>query len=266
MARRRLTLPSLQEMKHRREKIAVLTAYDATFAAVLDQAGVDVLLVGDSLGMVVQGHDSTLPVTIADMVYHCRCVSHGAHRPLIVADLPFMTYATAERAAEHAARLIQEGGAQMVKLEGGLSRTDIVRFLVNQNIPVCGHLGLQPQSIHRLGAYSVQCRDEASANRLLEDAAVLRSAGISMLVLECVPSDLAGTVSRELDIPVIGIGAGPDCDGQVLVLHDMLGLHPASAPRFVKDFMQGATTIPDAIANYVAEVRAGQFPAPEHGY
>jgi len=262
----RLTVPELQRMKVEGRKIAVLTAYDATFARLLDQAGMDIVLVGDSLGMVVQGHGTTLPVSVDHMTYHSRCVSHASERALIVADLPFMSYPTPERAADNGARLIQEGGAQMVKLEGGQTRLNVVRFLVEQDIPVCGHLGLQPQSIHKLGRYSVQCRDAASAESLMNNALALQDAGISLLVLECVPSDLARAVSERLEVPVIGIGAGPHCDGQVLVLHDMLGLHPGRPPRFVKNFLEGSSGIAEAVERYIAAVRAGQFPGPEHGY
>ena len=253
-------------MKLEHNKIVVLTAYDATFASVIDAAGVDVILVGDSLGMVIQGHDTTLPVSLDDMVYHCRCVSSGSQRSLLIADLPFMTYATPEKAADHSARLIQQGGVQMVKLEGCASRVEVIRFLIQQNIPVCGHLGLTPQSIHHLGSYSVQCRDESSAATLIHEAQLLRDAGVTLLILECVPRQLAKTVTEQLDIPVVGIGAGPDCDGQVLVLYDMLGLNSQTRPRFVKNFLIESDSIDSAIRNYVQAVRQGRFPAPEHCY
>jgi 3-methyl-2-oxobutanoate hydroxymethyltransferase len=262
----RLTIPDLQTMKREGRKIAALTAYDASFARLLDQSGVDLLLVGDSLGMVVQGKSNTVPVSLDDMVYHCHCVSGAVNRAVVVADLPFMSYPTPEVAAVSAARLMQRGGAQMVKLEGGRNRSEVVRFLVDQNIPVCGHLGLLPQSIHRLGRYAVQGRDQSSARLLQEDALILREAGIEMLVLECVPAELAEAIRYELDIPVIGIGAGPGCDGQVLVLHDMLGISPGKPPRFVKDFLAGADGVADAVTRYVEAVRDGGFPAPEHCY
>lgn len=253
-------------MKAGGEKIAVLTAYDATFATVLDRAGVDVILVGDSLGMVVQGASTTLAASLDDMIYHSRCVSRAAGRALILADLPFMTYHTPDAAAQSAARLFREGGASMVKLEGGKARCDIVRFLVAQNMPVCGHLGLLPQSIHALGGYHMQAGDDESAAVLIQDALSLQEAGASLLVLECVPAALAGEISRTLKIPVIGIGAGADCDGQVLVLHDMLGLGFERRPRFVKDFLADSGSIPGAIAAYVEAVRSGHFPTAEHSY
>ncbi len=264
MANLAVTVPELAAMKARNEKIVVLTAYDAIFARVLDEAGVDVILVGDSLGMVIQGHDTTLPTTLDDMVYHTRCVARGNQRALLLADLPFMSYPTPERAAESAARLIQEGLAQMVKLEGGRGRADTVRFLTEQSIPVCSHLGLLPQSIHQLGGYLVQGREDRTAQTLLEDALLLQEAGSSLMVLECVPATLGEEISKALDIPVIGIGAGPRCDGQVLVLHDLLGLGKGKRPRFVKDFMSEADDIPSAIRAYVEAVRNGSFPAEEH--
>lgn len=262
----KVTLPRLAGMKARGEKITMLTAYDATFARVLDQSGVDVILVGDSLGMVVQGEGTTLAVSLEHVVYHSRCVARGIARAFVIADLPFMTYPSPQAAAENAARLFREGGVGMVKLEGGSLRCDIVRFLVSQNMPVCGHLGLLPQSIHALGGYHMQAGDEASAAALLEDALALQEAGTSLLVLECIPSALAAKISRALQIPVIGIGAGVECDGQVLVLHDMLGLGAGKRPRFVKNFLVGAGGIEQAIGDYVRAVKAGQFPGPEHSY
>jgi 3-methyl-2-oxobutanoate hydroxymethyltransferase len=261
-----LTVPELAVMKGQSEKIVALTAYDASFARVLDEAGVDIVLIGDSLGMVVQGQATTLPVTVDDMIYHTRCVARGVQRALLIADLPFMSYASPERAAENAARAIREGGAQMVKLEGGRQRAEVVRFLVEQSIPVCGHLGLLPQSIHQLGGYYVQGKDEQSASTLLEDALILQDAGASLLVLECVPTVLAKEISCALQIPTIGIGAGVDCDGQVLVLYDMLGISPGRSPRFTKNFLSHAEDIPAAIKAYVDAVRSGQFPAAEHSF
>jgi 3-methyl-2-oxobutanoate hydroxymethyltransferase len=261
-----LTVPELAAMKVRGEKIVALTAYDASFARILDEAGVDIVLIGDSLGMVVQGQATTLPVTVDDMIYHTRCVARGAQRALLVADMPFMSYASPQWAAENAARLVREGGAQMVKLEGGRKRAEVVRFLVEENIPVCGHLGLLPQSIHRLGGYYVQGKDEQSANALLEDALILQDAGASLLVLECVPAVLAKEISCTLQIPTIGIGAGADCDGQVLVLYDMLGINPGKSLRFTKNFLAEAEDIPNAVKTYVEAVRTGGFPTAKHSF
>jgi len=261
-----ITIPELSAMKARNEKIVVLTAYDASFANIVDESGVDVILVGDSLGMVIQGHETTLSTTLDDMVYHTRCVARGTKRALLLADLPFMSYPTVERAAESAARLIREGRAQMVKLEGGRNRTETIRFLVGQGIPVCGHLGLLPQSVHQLGGYLVQGREDRSAQTILEDALLLQEAGIGLLVIECVPASLGEEIASALDIPVIGIGAGAGCDGQVLVLHDLLGLGSGKRPRFVKDFMAGAGDIPSAIRAYAQAVRNGSFPAKEHSF
>ncbi|MDP1708142.1 MAG: 3-methyl-2-oxobutanoate hydroxymethyltransferase [Gammaproteobacteria bacterium] len=259
-----VTLTTLREMKPRGEKIACLTAYDASHAAVLDSAGVDLIMVGDSLGMVIQGHDSTLPVTLADVIYHTRCVRRGSRRAFVVADLPFMSYASSAQALGNAARLMQEGGAQMVKLEGGAWLADSVSALTQRGMPVCAHLGLLPQSVHQLGGYRVQGRDADSAQTLLADARTLEQAGAGLLVLECVPGALAQQVAQALTIPVIGIGAGAGCDGQVLVLYDVLGLS-AKPPRFAKNFLTGVAGIPAAVAAYVSAVKTGEFPAAEHG-
>lgn len=261
-----VTLRTLSAMKARGEKIVALTAYDALFAGVLESAGVELLLVGDSLGMVVQGHDSTLPVRMEDMVYHAAAVGRGSHRALRIADMPFMSYATLEQALSNAARLMQEGGAHMVKLEGGGSRLPIVRHLVEQGIPVCGHVGLLPQSVHKLGGFRVQGREPESARRIKEDALALQEAGAELLVLECIPSTLAADITSVLRIPTIGIGAGAACDGQVLVLQDLLGVTSGNRPRFVKDFLAGASGVAGAVAAYVRAVKDGVFPAPEHGY
>jgi len=258
-----VTLTTLREMKARAEKIACLTAYDASHAAVLDNAGVDLIMVGDSLGMVIQGHDSTLPVTLADVIYHTRCVRRGSRRAFVVSDLPFMSYASSAQALGNAARLMQEGGAQMVKLEGGAWLADTVSALTQRGLPVCAHLGLLPQSVHQLGGYRVQGRDASSAQTLLDDARTLEQAGAGLLVLECVPGALAQQVAEALTIPVIGIGAGAECDGQVLVLYDVLGLS-AKSPRFSKNFLTGVADIPAAIAAYVSAVKAGEFPAAAH--
>lgn len=259
-----LNVTDLAEMKRKDQKISCLTAYDASFSAMLDEAGADVLLVGDSLGMVVQGQVSTIPVSITDMVYHTRCVAMARKRAFVVSDLPFMSYATPASAAENTAKLMQEGGAQMVKLEG--ARIDIVQFLVGQGVPVCGHLGLLPQSINQLGRYRVQGKGNAEAAKIIDDALRLEQAGASLLVLECIPAALAGKITAQLKIPVIGIGAGPDCDGQVLVLYDMLGISAGKRPRFSKNFLQGASSIEEAVKSYVEDVKSGTFPAHEHSF
>lgn len=251
-------------MKQRGEKITCLTAYDASFSALCDAVGIDILLVGDSLGMVIQGQKTTLPVTINDMIYHTRCVSQARRRAFIIADLPFMSYPTPLIAAQNAALLMQESGAQMVKLEG--ARVEITRFLVEQGIPVCGHLGLLPQQINQLGSYKVQGKTNADADKIFEDADSLQRAGASLLVLECVPAALAKMISQQLTIPVIGIGAGVDCDGQVLVLYDMLGISIGKSPRFSKNFMQDANSISDAITAYQLAVKQSQFPTSEHSF
>lgn len=261
-----LTLPALLDMHTRREAIAVLTCYDASFASVLDSCGVDVLLVGDSLGMVIQGEATTLPVTLEDMIYHVRCVARGARRSWVVADMPFGTYATTPAAAYESAARLMQAGAHMVKLEGGAWLTETVQLLTERSIPVCAHLGLTPQSVHTLGGYRVQGRGFEAAQRLRADALALQDAGATMLVLEMVPSAVAASVTHELSIPTIGIGAGVDCSGQVLVLHDMLGVYPGHRPRFVRDFMNGQTSIRAAIESYVAAVKARSFPSTEHQY
>jgi 3-methyl-2-oxobutanoate hydroxymethyltransferase len=255
-----ITVSTIAAMKGRGERIACLTCYDATFCMVLERAGVEVLLVGDSLGMVLQGRKTTLPVTLDQMVYHTACVARVRERALIVADLPFLSYATPEQALTSAGRLMQEGGAHMVKLEGGATVKGTVELLTAQGVPVCAHLGLLPQSIHRLGGYRYQGRDQESAEAIRRDALALQEAGAGMLVLECVPAALAGEISGALTIPVIGIGAGNGCDGQVLVLHDMLGINLGKAPSFSKDFLTGRSGIPEAIAAYVQDVKSGSFP------
>jgi 3-methyl-2-oxobutanoate hydroxymethyltransferase len=259
-----LTVQELFAMKQRGEKITCLTAYDASFSALCDAAGIELLLVGDSLGMVIQGQETTLPVTIDDMVYHTRCVSQARRRAFIIADLPFMSYPTPLCAAQNAALLMQKSGAQMVKLEG--ARVETTRFLVEQGIPVCGHLGLLPQQINHTGVYKVQGKTTAAADEILNQARQLQQAGASLLVLECVPATLAKAISHELTIPVIGIGAGVDCDGQVLVLYDMLGISLGKTPRFSKNFMQGASSISDAIAAYHQSVKQSLFPTSEHSF
>ena len=260
------TVPALREAKRDGRRLAMLTCYDAGFARVFDAAGIDLILVGDSLGMVVQGHASTLPVTVADTAYHTACVARGLSRALLVADLPFQSDATPERALDAATALLQ-AGAGMVKLEGAGHKLDVIRFLVEREIPVCGHLGLTPQSVLRLGGYKVQGRDEAAAARLRDDARAVQDAGASLLVLECVPTPVAAAITADLDIPTIGIGAGPQCDGQVLVLHDMLGLDSGHRrPRFVKDFLAGGGSVAGAVAAFAQAVRDGSFPDAEHSY
>lgn len=263
-----VTVSSLIEMKRAGEKIACLTSYDAGFTRVLEAAGMDVLLVGDSLGNVVQGQVSTVPVQVDHMVYHSACVARARRRALLVADMPFLSYSSVERAMQTAARLMQEGGAQMVKLEGGGGQIAIVRRLTAQGVSVCGHLGLLPQSVHKLGRYRVQGRKSEDAEAMKRDALGLQEAGAGLLVLECVPTALANEIAATLDIPVIGIGAGAACDGQVLVLYDLLGItpHGGKPPRFVKNFMTGNDDIQAAVAAYVAEVKSGAFPAAEHAF
>jgi 3-methyl-2-oxobutanoate hydroxymethyltransferase len=262
----RLSLTALRKMKAAQEKIAVLTAYDASFSHALEEAGVEVILVGDSLGMVVQGQESTLPVSVDNMIYHSANVARGSDKAFIVADMPFMSYANADQAIANAARLMAEGGAQMVKLEGGAIIADTIAQLTSRGIPVCAHLGLLPQSVHRLGGYIVQGREKAAADELLADALKLEQAGADMLVLECVPAALAARVTEALTIPVIGIGAGKDCDGQVLVLYDMLGLTPGRRPRFSHDFLADTGAIQAAISQYVQDVKSGAFPTPEQQF
>lgn len=262
-SRKKVTIATLAQMRARSEKIAMLTCYDASFAAIMDQCGVDTLLVGDSLGMVVQGHDTTLPVTLTDICYHTACVARGNRAALLIADMPFGFYATPERALENAAMLMR-AGAEMVKLEGGTWLTPTVRMMVERGIPVCAHLGLTPQSVHQLGGFKVQAKTETAAEQLLADAIALQEAGASLLVLEAIPRALADRVTEALLIPTIGIGAGPGCSGQVLVMHDMLGAFPGHRPKFVKNFMENQTDISGAICAYVSAVKQGHFPAPEH--
>jgi 3-methyl-2-oxobutanoate hydroxymethyltransferase len=259
-----LTHLDLLAMKQRGEKITCLTAYDASFSALIDVAEIDVILVGDSLGMVIQGNSTTLPVKIDDMIYHTRCVTKTCKRALVIADLPFMTYATPEFAAQNAARLIQDGDAQMVKLEG--AKLNVIEFLVTQGISVCGHLGLLPQFIHQLGGYKVQGKLVEAAEKLLVDALAVQNAGATLLVLECVPADLARKISEQLTIPVIGIGAGKFCDGQVLVVYDMLGISTGKRPRFSKNFLADTNSIESALKNYANAVKTGEFPTEEHSF
>lgn len=261
--RKAITVPSLMSMRERDEKITMLTCYDASFAALMDRCCIEILLVGDSLGMVCQGHESTLPVVLDDMVYHTASVAKGNASALIVADMPFGTYATPEVTYENAAKLMR-AGAQMVKIEGGRWLAETIRFLTERAIPVCAHLGLTPQSVHQLGGFKVQGKNNDDAQRLKEDALILQEAGAGLLVLEAIPADLGGEVTQSVRIPTIGIGAGADCSGQVLVMHDMLGVFPGRKPRFVKDFMQGQTSVEDAVLAYRQAVKEGIFPEKEH--
>jgi 3-methyl-2-oxobutanoate hydroxymethyltransferase len=258
-----VTAPSLLAMRAAGEKIAMLTCYDASFAALMDRCGTDVLLVGDSLGNVCQGQSSTLPVSLADVAYHTASVSRGNHMAFLIADMPFGTYATPESAFNHAVQLMQ-AGAQMVKLEGGAWLADTVRFLAERAVPVCAHLGLTPQSVHQFGGYKVQGKTVEAAEQLKADALTLQAAGASLLVLEAIPSELGKEVTKLLAIPTIGIGAGPDCSGQVLVMHDMLGVFPGRKARFVKNFMEGQSSIEAAVRAYISAVKDGSFPAAEH--
>ncbi len=265
--RKPLTLHRLREMHAAGEKIAMLTCYDASVARLLDDAGADCLLVGDSLGMVVQGHDTTVPVTLEHMAYHVACVARGNRSTWVIGDLPHGSYHASPAQALASAVTLMQAGAQMVKLEGGGWTADTVRFLTERGIPVCAHLGLTPQSVHALGGWRIQGRDEAGAATLLRHARELQDAGAAMLVLELVPAALGAQLTQALQIPVIGIGAGPDCSGQVLVLHDMLGLSSGRPARFVRNFMDGAASVPDAVRAYVSAVKMGRFPeVPAHTY
>ncbi|BAW79839.1 3-methyl-2-oxobutanoate hydroxymethyltransferase [Candidatus Nitrosoglobus terrae] len=262
----RLTLTKLRSAKQRGEKVAMLTVYDATFAGLLEAANVDVLLVGDSLGMVIQGQESTLPVTMDDMVYHCRNVLRGSRHAFILVDMPFMSYAVPAQAIDNAARLMREGGAQMVKLEGGQMLSETILQLTMRGIPVCAHLGLLPQSVHRVGGYRVQGREERVADQIYEDAVVLQQAGADMLILECIPAHLGRKITKALEIPVISCGAGPYCDGQVLVLYDMLGISLSRLPRFSHNFLEKTDSILNAVQSYVSAVKRGEFPTLEQSY
>ncbi|HEX7130768.1 MAG TPA: 3-methyl-2-oxobutanoate hydroxymethyltransferase [Rhodanobacteraceae bacterium] len=260
-----VTVPALARMRDEGRPIVALTAYESSLAAVLDAAGVDLVLVGDSLGMVVQGRASTLPVTLDDMVYHTALVARGLSATLLVADLPFMSYRDVSHALASGARLVAEGGAAMVKLEGGADwACEAIAALSARDVPVCAHLGLTPQSVHKLGGYRMQGKSADAATHLREQAHAVAQAGAELLVLESVPHALAAQVTKEIPIPTIGIGAGRGCDGQVLVLYDMLGITPGRRPKFSKDFLSGRDSIPAAIAAYVADVRAGAFPADEN--
>lgn len=265
MANNRITTAAIREKKLKGEVITMLTAYDAAFARLLDAAGVDMLLVGDSVGNVVLGYESTLPVTMEEMLHHVRAVCRGASRCLVVADMPFMSYqVSVEEALRNAGRFLKETGAQAVKLEGGKEVTAAVKAMTSAGIPVVGHLGLTPQSVHQFGGFKVQGKDAQAAQRLIEDARRVEEAGAFALVLECVPAQLASKVSQTLSIPTIGIGAGNGCDGQVLVTHDLLGLLPGFKPKFVKAYRTLHTEVSAAVREYIEDVKTRQYPAPEH--
>ncbi len=263
----RITLSNLHKMMREGERITMLTCYDASFASLLDGAGVDTLLIGDSLGNVLQGHESTLPVSLRDIVYHTACVARGAKNAFIIGDMPFGTFQISPQEAFRNAAEIMAAGAQMVKIEGGRPMLETIAFLTERGIPVCGHLGLTPQSVHQLGGYKVQGKAEDDAQRLLDDARILEEAGAGMIVLEAIPASLATQVTAAAKVPTIGIGAGVDCHGQVLVLHDMLDVYPGKKAKFVKNFMKAAAgSIQNAVALYVEEVRSGKFPGREHSF
>lgn len=262
----RVTIPKLQERAKAGEKLAMLTCYDASFAAISDAAGVDILLVGDSLGMVIQGHDSTLPVSMDETEYHVRCVARGSASALVLADLPFGSYQESREQAFRSSARLMAAGAQMVKLEGGATMVETTRFLVERGIPVCAHIGLTPQSVNTLGGYRVQGKTGDGADRLVADAKALEAAGAAIVLMEAMPSAVAKRVTESLSVPTIGIGAGPDVSGQVLVVYDMLDIYPGRKARFVKNFMAGATSVKAGIEAYVREVKAKTFPGPEHGF
>lgn len=259
-----VTLSTLAQMKSQGEKIACLTCYDASFAVLCDAADADVVLVGDSMGMVIQGYDTTVPVTMDDVVYHCRAVSRGLHRPFLIADLPFMSYPSKEQALTNAVRLMQEGGAKMIKLESGASQAAIVEALAGHDIAVCAHLGLRPQSVHKTGGFRVQGRADDAAQAMIRDAKSLESAGADIVLLECIPAALGAAIAKELHVPVIGIGAGPGVDGQILVLYDVLDITSGRKPRFVRNFMKDAGDNLQALQAYVRAVKSRDYPAPEH--
>ena len=259
-----VNVATLVRMKTEGEKIACITAYDASFATLVDDAGIDLVLVGDSLGMVIQGHDTTVPVTLGDVIYHCKAVAKGLYRPFLLADMPFMTYASKEQALDNAVRLMQDGGAKMVKLEGGAGQVEIVEFLANHDIAVCAHLGLKPQSVHKVGGFRVQGREQEAAEQMIRDAKALEGAGADIVLLECIPSQLGEQITKELQVPVIGIGAGPQTDGQILVLYDVLDITAGRKPKFSKNFMEGQATPLEAVKAYAQAVKTGAYPAPEH--
>ncbi len=259
-----VNVSTLRRMKEEGEPIACLTAYDASYAVLVDAARTDLVLVGDSLGMVIQGHDTTVPVTVDDIIYHCRTVARGLRRAFLVADMPFMSYTKPGQALDNAVRLMQEGGAMMVKLEGGDDQVDIVEHLARHDIPVCAHLGLKPQSVHKIGGFKVQGREPDQAREMLKAAQRLQNAGADIVLLECVPNEAAQMVTEAIDVPVIGIGAGPHVDGQILVLYDILNITQGRTPRFVKNFQAGLDSPLAALQTYVRAVKEKEYPEPEH--
>ncbi len=259
-----VNVSTLRTMKAKGEPIACLTAYDASYAALVDVAGTDLVLVGDSLGMVIQGHDTTVPVTVDDIIYHSKTVARGLRRAFLVADMPFMSYTDPALALENSVRLMQEGGAMMVKLEGGDDQIEIVEHLARHDIPVCAHLGLKPQSVHKIGGFKVQGRDPDKATEMCESAKRLQDAGADIVLLECVPNEVGEMVTNALEVPVIGIGAGPSVDGQILVLYDILDITMGRTPKFVKNYQEGRTSPLQALQAYVEEVKNRNYPAPEH--
>ena len=263
-ARPPVSLATLHKMRASGDKIACLTCYDASFAVLVDEADADVVLVGDSLGMVIQGHQTTVPVTMDDIVYHCRAVSRGLQRPLLMADLPFASFPSKSEALANSVRLMQEGGAAMVKLETGAGQIEIVEFLANHDIAVCAHLGLKPQSVHKTGGFRVQGRESEVADRMVADAKALEAAGADVILLECIPSELGTRITNELQVPVIGIGAGPGTNGQILVLYDVLDITTGRKPRFVMNCMDGTGSNLEGLKRYVRAVKDGSYPAPEH--
>ena len=264
MAEPPVNVSTLRRMKAEGEPIACLTAYDASYASLVDTAGTDLVLVGDSLGMVIQGHDTTVPVTVDDIIYHCRMVARGLRRAFLVADMPFMSYTKPAQALDNAVRLMQDGGAMMVKLEGGDDQVGIVEHLARHDIPVCAHLGLKPQSVHKIGGFKVQGREPDKARKMLESAVRLQDAGADIVLLECIPNEVGEAITQALDVPVIGIGAGPQVDGQILVLYDILDITQGRTPRFVKNFQAGVDSPLAALQAYVRAVKDRSYPEPEH--
>jgi 3-methyl-2-oxobutanoate hydroxymethyltransferase len=264
MAEPPVNVATLQKMKADGEAIACLTAYDASFSMLVDAAGVDLILVGDSLGMVIQGHDTTVPVTVTDIIYHTKNVARGLTRAFLVADMPFMSYADPGQALANSVLLMQEGGAMMIKLEGGDGQLDIVEHLAKHDIPVCAHIGLKPQSVHKIGGFRVQGREPEQAKEMLKGAKRLQDCGADIVLLECVPNEVGEAIHKGIDLPVIGIGAGPHVDGQILVVYDMLDITPGRKPRFVRNFMSGTDTPLEALRNYVKAVKDRSYPGPEH--
>ena len=259
-----VNISALRKMKAERQPIACLTAYDASFAQIVDYVGTDLVLVGDSLGMVIQGHDTTVPVTVDDIIYHTMGVARGLSRAFLMADMPFMSYTSPDQALNNAVRLMQEGGSMMVKLEGGVGQLAVVEYLAQHDVPVCAHIGLKPQSVHKIGGFKVQGRDTETARRMVEDALALEAAGADILLVECVPNEVGKAVTDSVAAPVIGIGAGPDVDGQILVLYDMLGITQGVLPRFVQNFMMDSDSAMEACGRFVQAVRDRSYPSTEH--